>query len=131
MCLNDVYVTRKRVKKPSETAAKDGTFFGYKSFVAVTEDGKIHAGGMFNNKPLSIGKWMRASDRTIKSNNIVGERYTSGFHIFLKEIDAKKYRRSGVTFLIEFKDIVAIGKQNSYNRGLTVIAKKIRIIKRV
>lgn len=128
MCLNNVYLTRKQKNSHSQTAAKDGVFIGYKSFMRGL-DGEVTNSSFGPKKQLpKIGQWVTANNQRINSNQ-PNNMYTSGFHIFLNLTDAKNYRPA--VFLVEYKDIVAVGKQASKDKGVTVVAKKMRLLERL
>jgi hypothetical protein len=125
MCMSKVYLTRIKKNNYYQIASKEGVFRGYKSF-KVSKDGVLDRGCFWVVEKPKIGKWYSAS------NEVVNDLYTSGFHIFLDKRDAHSYRIiDGKVYLVEFSDIVAIGKQSSSNKDLTVVAKKMRILKEI
>jgi hypothetical protein len=122
MCLAEVFLTR---KKDGKIVEKNGTFFGYKSLIE-TSSGRISSDWFHASKGDT--KWKNASNEVLGSNL---NRYTSGFHIFLDYNDCLTYHGDAkYVYLVEFQNIVAIGKQFSGDKGLTVTAKKMRIVRK-
>ncbi len=76
------------------------------------------------------GKWYKASDYTIKTNNVS---YPAGFHTFINKEDAEAWKDSHTiykVFKVEISEIVASGYQ--YFRGkkrAVIVSKRMRIIK--
>ena len=121
MCLNRVFLTRR--VGVGRKVDHNGKMFGYKSLSR--ENGRI----LFNNGSTTLGKWEESTRDVIESND-KNKKYCCGFHIFLDKKDASNYGFRQI-FLVEFDDIVSIGKQSDGNVGLTVIARKMKIIKQV
>lgn len=129
MCLAKVFMTLRN--KEGNVSPKEGRLIGYKSF-GIDLDGEVRPYQNSNNVP-QIGRWRTSSHKVLnQGKSRLGLDYTSGFHIFLTEDDARNYRTyKSAVFQVEYKDIVAIGKQNSKDKGLTIIANKMRLIKRL
>lgn len=77
-----------------------------------------------------IGEWIKSKDLIIEGN-CCDKSYTSGFHIFTNQEDAKQYQDSYTVFLVEFCDIVAVGKQSDNDIGLTVVAKRMKLLRKI
>lgn len=79
-------------------------------------------------KAYQFNKWLKAKRTTIVCNPKLS--YTSGFHIFLKRIDAINYGDgSGTLVKVNFGKIRGIGKQNYSDRGHTVLADEMLMIR--
>jgi hypothetical protein len=121
MCLSTVYVSAKNNGRVSK---KMGKLYGYKS---IDVYGKSLSGTDYL-RDIKLNKWMTANDLLIKYE--YDKYYTSGFHIFLDKFDAKDYCGNSV-FLVEFSDIVSIGKNTENNKAPTVIAKRMKVIRKL
>lgn len=130
MCLQVVNLTSLNTKnKPS---AKMGLFRGFKS-LEPWYDNKIEKElkDYFNlmDKKVKLGVWYDATNLVLGGDD--NRPYTSGFHVFENSQDACEYGCGwDEVYVVEFKDIVAVGRQNSYNKGLTFVAKKMRIVRK-
>lgn len=69
-----------------------------------------------------MGVWHTAEEVEIEAND--GNKYTSGFHIFLSREEAKKYGSDNL-IKVSFKEAHTIGDQG----GAVVIARKIKFEK--
>jgi hypothetical protein len=94
-------------------------------------------------KPYQFNKWFKAKRTTVVCNSNRSytsgfhtytsgfHTYTSGFHIFLKRIDAINYGYgSGTLVKVNFGKIRGIGKQNYSDRGHTVLADEMLMIRK-
>lgn len=120
MCLARVYtsnINTKLKRSPKYT----NTFRGYKAYYD-------HGDGR-----LSMDKgYVKKKGWNTANNEIIGHRsYSSGFHIFTSIIDAAKYYSKYSVYLVEYKDIVTIGKQDDDDEGITVVAKQMRVIRKL
>lgn len=141
MCLAVVNFTK--LGKGNKIVSKGGRFIGYKSFsieeVYNLEDNSYT--GKYEIQPLygmdkipKIGQWIKADDSVIEGDEDEDgnqQDYTSGFHIFSSLQDAIDYQVQHTVFLVEFEDIVGIGKQSISNEGVTVIAKKMKLLRKI
>lgn len=126
MCLRRVFVTktsRKNIKEASPSSK--GRLLGYKNYKKYS-DGSLCS----DYGSAKVGKWQDADDSVIDSDDYDNEYYTSGFHIFLDPTDASAYNAFGQVYLVEFEDIVAIGKNSDSNIGITVIAKRMKVLRK-
>lgn len=99
--------------------------YGYKVFDTYNNN----ICGEYICRYYKLNKWYKASNK--KLYGTYGKEYESGFHIFSSLDEAKSWKyfdfRELKVFKVEFKDVVATGKQD----GKVIIAKKIKIIKEV
>lgn len=130
MCLAKVHVTLRN--KEGDVTPKEGKFVGYKAF-KLNSKGAVCPPAFGPSKGVpTLGRWRTASNTVLNQNSTKSTDYTSGFHIFLSEEDAREYKSSpAAIFEVEFKEIVAIGKQDTSDNGLTVVAKKMKLVKRL
>lgn len=144
MCLSVVDLTKVSAKT-GDVVCRDGIFVGYKAFDRevdeiyeededsedygdfIEEIETVHPGLL--KKMPKIGQWIKASNEIIEEDS--DDAYTSGFHIFTNKLDAENYIPDAAVFKVEFKNICAVGKQSEGDDGVTIIAKEMRLLKRV
>lgn len=137
MCLHVVYTSN--INNKNKIGIKHtGLFRGYKAYF-------MDNGRLYNDvNSVHPKKWNKANNVKIdiyESGNLY---YPSGFHIFTDVEDALAYgdfssyyepHEYGINtpaiFLVEYKNIVAIGKQWESDLGLTVIAKDMRVVRKL
>jgi hypothetical protein len=130
MCLSQIFVTAKNSK--GKVAAKVGKLRGT-GYKVLTSDGKApsyHKGPAFKK-----GVWYKSDDCVIDEN------YTSGFHILVNEYDADRYHENAPidtdrvldVWLVEFDDVVAVGKDSNFydDDGMCIVAKRMRLLEKV
>lgn len=109
--------------------------YGYKVYPSYYFKDNKPYGWYPKNKKLS-SKWQEADgsnyEKTKKQHETTdnGVNYWPGFHIFLKQKDAKNYDGVGTVIKVMFKDLICIGTNETYtNRyGACVIARYMKFI---
>lgn len=138
MCLTIVELNTKWDGKE-----KDFVGYGYKAYPSKLFDniGRIKSNdSVYQNQKLYKSKWMEANGSKYSAKDLSkvitahdSDLYFPGFHIFLKEDDAKKY---GETFLnnfvvvkVKFKTITSFGTNQTHTSfGPCVVTRFLKIV---
>lgn len=82
---------------------------------------------------FSIGKTVHSSKGRILMGRNDGKTYPAGFHIYKNINDAKDsaYYHNGVVVEVEYDDIQCVGKNSHKDKGLTIIARKMKVLREI
>lgn len=124
MCLDITYAN------PKKKYPKGKTYIGYKIFslninnaLCNVSEHAMHTIFKTKNWITDINKFMLYTDET-------SEKYMTGFHLYTNKYNAKATSIVWIdqVWKVEFRDVVAVGKQLGRK---VIVARKIKLIKKI
>lgn len=137
MCLYIVELASPSIEGPYLDDKLDLPKFGWK--VIIKNENSLESLAIVPFKYRNTKKWQKDTEKGLieyySNTDLKRYEYPSGFHVYLDRIDAlhtvntDRYSLPNIRLIkVEFKDIVAIGRNHGLDIGSTVVARQIKIL---
>ena len=127
MCLDITYAN------PKKKYPKGKTYIGYKIFSQNINNTLSNVSANAIYTIFKTNKWIPDINKYILYTDETSEKYMTGFHLYASKQAANEYAKLlyfalDEVWKVEFRDVVAVGKQNGRK---VIVARKIKLIERI